>query len=59
MLHLDVVEVDLQQVRVVPLHPQQRLLHVSRVGLLIRHRLILSTLDNTYRKTQAYTEYTG
>ena len=46
--HLDVVEVHLHQVGVVPLHPQQGLFYVSGVGLFIWDCFILGALDHTY-----------
>lgn len=44
----DVVEVDLNQVGVVPLHSRQRLFYVSGVGLFIGDWFILGALDHTY-----------
>lgn len=42
----DVVEVDLHQVGVVPLHPQQRFFHVGGVGLFIWNWFVLGALDH-------------
>ena len=55
---LDVVEVDLHQVGVVPLHPQQGVLHVGGVGLLVWDGLVLGTLDHTWVHTHTHT-HTG
>lgn len=49
--HLYVVEVDLHQVRIVPLYPCQRFLDVSGVGLLVWDWFVLGTLDNTWEAT--------
>lgn len=45
-MHLDIVEVDLHQVRVVPLHSQQGFLYIGGVGLLIGDWFILGALDD-------------
>lgn len=53
---LDIVEVDLNQVRVVPLYSQQGLFYVSGVGLFIRDWFILGALDHTYNTFIQHTE---
>lgn len=45
--YLDVVEVDLHQVGVVPFYSRQSFFDVGSVGLLIGHRFVLGGLDHT------------
>lgn len=46
--NLDVIEVNVHQIRIIPLHSHQRILYISGVGLLIRDLLVLGALDHTW-----------